>query len=117
MRNLKTFVLIAALAVSSVLSASTPMTEAETKTNQFNEVTSAVESLLKNPSFTVEEDMTAKVTITINKDNELVVLSVDCEDDSFESFLKSRINYSELPVGLTSGTKTFVVPVRITAEI
>lgn len=117
MKNLKTFVLIAALAISSVLSASTPMTEAEKRASQFDQVTTAVESLLKNPSFDVDEDMTAKVTITVNKDNELVVLSVDCEDSTLEGFLKSRINYNELPVALTGGTKTFVVPVRITAEI
>ena len=117
MKTIKSFVLIAALVVSSVLSASTPKAKAEATNNQFKQVTEAVESLLSNPTFAVEKEMTAEVTLTINKDNEIVVLSVDCENESLEGYLKSRLNYNELPAQLKGSTKTFVVPVRITAEI
>lgn len=117
MKKTKSFVLIAALVVSSVLSASTPRAKAEATKNQFVQVTEAVESLLSNPSFAVEKEMIAEVTLTINKNNEIVVLSIDCENESLEGYLKSRLNYNELPTKLNGSTKTFVVPVRITSEI
>ena len=125
MKTMKSLLLVAAIAFSSVLSASTGNEKkAETaKTSEATMITDAVESLLKNPSFIIEEDLTAKVTLTINKDNEIVVLSVDCatsnrcDNNKLESYLKSRLNYNELPSAVVKGQKTFVVPVRITAEI
>lgn len=119
MKTMKSFLLVAAIAFSSVLSASTNSDSAEAKAaeKQFAVVTQTVENLLQNPTFLVEQDMTAKVTVTINKNNEIVVLSVDCEEKSLESYLKSRLNYNELPTAIGNGKKTFVIPVRIEAEI
>ena len=118
MKTMKSFLLVAAIAFSSVLSASTNSNDAETKkAKQFTVITDTVEDLLQSPTFIVEDDMTARVTVTINKDNEIVVLSVDCEDRSLEAYLKNRLNYNELPVTIGSGKKNFVIPVRIEAEI
>jgi len=124
MKTMKSLLLVAAIAFSSVLSASTGTENAENpKSSEATMITDAVESLLKDPTFIVEDDLMAKVTITINKDNEIVVLSVDCattnrcDNNKLESYLKSRLNYNALPVALSEGQNTFVVPVRITAEI
>ena len=113
MRNLKTLLLVATLAFSSVLSAST---NDEAKEAQSSMITTEIGKLLKNPSFDVENEITASVTITLNKNNEMVVLSVDSKDGYFDNYIKNRLNYQELPVTLTTGTKTFKVPVRVTPE-
>ena len=80
MKTMKSLLLVAAIAFSSVLSASTPDEKAKTKaTAETTAISEAVEQLLQNPTFDVEKDLTAKVTLTINKNNEIVVLSVECE--------------------------------------
>ena len=117
MKTMKSLLLVAAIAFSSVLSASTPDNAKSVKAAETSIITTAVEQLLQNPSFLVDEDMTAKVTLTINKDNEIVVLSVESENERLEGFLKNRLNYNALPVAVAKGQKTFVIPVRITAEI
>jgi hypothetical protein len=71
---------------------------------------------LQSPSFVIEKDIVASVTLTINKNNEIVVLSVDTDDDTLERFVKSRLNYSELPSNAITKEKTFIVPVRLHME-
>lgn len=117
MKTIKSIVLVAAIAFSSVLSASTnPTTKAEKNTDA-KVITTEVSDLLKNPTFLVDQDMTAFVTITINKNNEIVVLSVDAEDETVEGFIKGRLNYNQLPVALKTGQKTFIVPVTLKTEL
>ncbi|MBN4047258.1 hypothetical protein JYU05_01810 [bacterium AH-315-P13] len=113
MRTIKTLLLIVALTFSSVLVAST---NAEDKRTESVAITEEIGKLLQNPSFLVENDITALVKITLNDNNEFVVLSVDTKESYVENFIKSRLNYHELPGTLKNGTKTFIVPVRITPE-
>ena len=113
MKTIKTLLLIVALTFSSVLVAST---NAEDKRAESVAITEEIGKLLQNPSFAVEEEITANVTITLNKNNEFVVLSVETETNFVENFIKSRLNYKELSVTLKDSGKTFIVPVRITPE-
>jgi Cdc6-like AAA superfamily ATPase len=113
MRTIKTLLLVVALTFSSVLVASTNLEEKKTESVV---ITDEVGKLLKNPSFLVEKDVIANVTLIINKNNEIVVLSVDCDENYLVSFIKSRLNYNELPTSIKTDGKTFVVPVRITPE-
>ena len=118
MKTIKSFLLVAAIAFSSVLSASTNPVEANpAKSAESTVITQEVGKLLQNPTFTVDHDMYADVTITINKNNELVVLSVDSEHNIVEGFIKGRLNYQTLPEALKSGERTFIVPVKIVAEL
>ena len=117
MKTIKSIVLVFAIAFSSVLSASTnPVTEAPTSSDE-KVITQEVSKLLQDPSFDVDHDMKAQVTITINKDNEIVVLSVDTKDESIESYIKARLNYNQLPSALTANAKTFIVPVTLKTEL
>ncbi|MCK0108966.1 hypothetical protein MWU58_06660 [Flavobacteriaceae bacterium S0825] len=113
MKQLKTLLLAVTLTFSSVLMASTN-TE-KPSTTESSKITVKIERFLKNPSFDVDYEMTAKVTLTLNKNNELVVLSVDSEDDKMESFIKSRLNYRKVSGSYETLNKEFVVPVRITS--
>ena len=113
MRTIKTLLLIVALTFSTVLVASTNV---EDKRAESVAITEEIGKLLQNPSFLVDEEITAKVMVTLNKNNEFVVLSVETDEIYVENFIKSRLNYKELSVTIKEGTKTFMVPVRITPE-
>ena len=118
MKTMKSFLLIAAIAFSSVLSASTnPVEVNPAKTAESAVITQEVGKLLQNPTFLVDQDIYADVTLTINKNNELVVLSVDSEDKMVEGYIKGRLNYHALPKAVKSGERTFIVPVKIEAEL
>ncbi|NNJ88953.1 MAG: hypothetical protein HKP53_06095 [Eudoraea sp.] len=74
-----------------------------------------ISQLLKNNSFVVEEqDLTAKVLFTLNSENEIVVISVDTEDEILERFVKSRLNYQAVELAEAEEGKMYTVPVRIT---
>ena len=113
MRQLKTLLVVVALTFSSVLLASTTPEDRETESAA---ITAQIGKLLKNPNFLVEKDIVANVKITLNKNNEMVVLSVDSKENYVANFIKSRLNYNELPTEVNSLEKTFIVPVRVTAE-
>ncbi|QNJ98331.1 hypothetical protein [Constantimarinum furrinae] len=70
--------------------------------------------LLQNPNFLVEQEMQANVTFVLNKDNEIVVLSVDTDNDTVDRYVKNRLNYQKLNVSLKQGT-AYKVPIRITS--
>lgn len=75
-----------------------------------------IQELLKKNSFKVDaDDLTAQVRFTINKEGELVVLSVDTDDANLEGFVKSRLNYQKVEVNQVKEGKIYVVPVRVTA--
>lgn len=115
MKNtIKVLMLAVAFTFSTVLSASTE--PVPTKAELTNAISIEIGKLLKNPKFLVDEDMTAQVKVVINEDNELVVLSVNSENEELESYIKGRLNYKALSVSLRTGQKTFVVPVRLTQE-
>jgi hypothetical protein len=72
--------------------------------------------LLQDNNFDVEQDLKAMVKVTVNKDREIVVLSVDTENDVLESFIKGRLNYQKVEQKYFKEGRVFNVPVRITAE-
>jgi hypothetical protein len=113
MKNLKTVLAVVALTFSSAIFASSTSEDLKTESAT---ITQQVQKLLSNPNFLVEKEIVAKVKITLNSNNEMVVLSVDSESNYIGEFIKSRLNYNELPTTLESSEKTFIVPVRVTPE-
>lgn len=111
MRTIKTLLLVAAIAFSSVLSASDKPTK-----DTSNAISQEIGQLLKNPGFTVEDDILANVKVLFNEDNEIVVLSVDSETKGIDSYIKSRLNYKELSKDVNNKNRYYIVPVRITAK-
>lgn len=109
MKRLKTLLLAVAITASGVLTASNEDKKADSVV-----ITEEIGKLLKDPSFLVDKDITADVTLTLNKNNEIVVLSVDSNELYVENFIKSRLNYKEMPSTFSSKEKTFKVPVRVT---
>ncbi len=85
-------------------------------TKKNSELSAEIGLLLKNPSFKIKEDIKARITFTLNKNNEIVVLSVDSEDLKIESFIKNRLNYQKVTALTNNAIKEYKVPVRIVQE-
>lgn len=79
------------------------------------EPTKEIRELLKAPGFEIDSEMRAVVTFVVNKNNEVVVLSVDCETKQICSYIKSRLNYQKIDTNLKKGVE-YKVPVRIKKE-
>jgi hypothetical protein len=71
--------------------------------------------LLDDNYFIIEnQDLTANVIFTLNHDREIVVISVDTDNEVLEKFVKTRLNYHEVNVDNFKEGKLYTVPVRIT---
>lgn len=110
MKSIKTLLLLVSITFSSLLSAST------TENAETIAITKDVSQLLKKPKFLLEEDVKVNVTITFNKDNEIVVLLVDSVNEEVAEFIKKRLNYSKLSVELYNKNKMYIVPVKLEVE-
>ncbi|KAB5486907.1 MULTISPECIES: hypothetical protein [Flagellimonas] len=73
------------------------------------------EMLKQYPLELKSDDLTAEVRFTINNKGELVVLSVETQNDFLENYVKSRLNYKKVDVGHGGSGKIYKIPVRITA--
>jgi hypothetical protein len=62
-----------------------------------------------------DQDLKGKILFTLNKDREIVVLSVEADTKQMEYFLKSRLNYKKVDVGNWKEGKKYLVPVLVTS--
>ncbi len=111
MKTIKMLLLVVAFTFGSVAS-SNALTIEKDPTSIKEEIT----KLLKNPSFNLEHDIQANVTLMFNKNSEIVVLAVDCNCKQTANYIKSRLNYKKLDVSVESLNKPFVLPVKIEIE-
>ncbi|NNE31712.1 MAG: hypothetical protein HKN40_05030 [Winogradskyella sp.] len=109
MKTLKMLVLVVTITFSSVLSASTdPIENAEPKV-----IHATVVKLLEKPDFQLSEDIYAKVKVAINKEGELVVLSVDTKNEVVANFIKRRLNYKKVLKSKLKVNKSYIIPVKV----
>lgn len=87
----------------------------DSKTNDpKKELAIQISKLLKNNSFAINDhDLTAEVLFTLNDQKEIVVISVQTDDEVLERFVKSRLNYQVVELATAEEGKMFTVPVRI----
>ena len=85
-------------------------------TNPEKNLCSQIHNLLKKNSLKVESgELTALVRLTLNRNGELVVLSVETKDRILEGFLKSKLNYQKVELQRVEEGRIYTVPVRVTA--
>ncbi len=111
MRKLSLVVIAAMLlSMGSVFANDSKKDESPTKS-----LTEQIGVLLEQNNFTISEDgKTAEVIFTLNKQKEIVVLSVDAEDNTLDTFIKTRLNYQAVDVATFEEGKKYAVQVRIT---
>lgn len=84
--------------------------------NPTKNLVTQIQKMLKDNSFEMaEEDLTAEVRFTINIEGELVVLSVDTDDNSLEGFVKGSLNYKKVNLDNITEGEIYTLSVRITA--
>ena len=84
------------------------------KNDPTKKLATQIEELLEDNYLTEDlVNLTAQVKFTLNEKDEIVVLSVDTEDERLESFVKSRLNYKKVDVDASKEGKMFTVPIRI----
>jgi len=111
MKILKMFMLVALITITGAASATS---NPDGPTNDdHSTVTETIGKLLENPTVDVNYEAKATVMLTVNKDNELVVLSIEADNRQVASFIKSRLNYKKLDGTYDDKLKAFNVPVRI----
>ncbi len=108
MRKLSLLVVALAVLVGTTANAATePTTEIVPTT-----ISQEIGKFLANPDFDFGAEQIAKVAFMLNKDHEVVVLSVEAENEEIESYIKARLNYKKLSADALEGTQ-YVVPVRL----
>ena len=111
MKTIKTLLLVAAVTFSGIVYANEDPSK-----DTSNAISQEIGQLLKNPSFTVEEDTFATVKVMFNDNNEIVVLNVDSKDEALDAYIKTRLNYKSLTNDVNNKNRYYIVPVRITSE-
>ncbi len=74
-----------------------------------------IQEMLENNQFDVSEDLTADVRFTINREGEIVVLSINTKNEQMVGFVKGRLNYKKVVLEKIEEGKIYTVPVRVTA--
>ena len=87
----------------------------EPSTDPAKALSDRIGELLEDNRLVIEEDLTATVRFTLNKHGEIVVLSVQTEDEDFEKLVKARLNYEKVELDQYTAGKMYKVPVRIEA--
>jgi len=84
------------------------------KEDPTKKLSTQIGELLGN-NYETSEDvrLTTQVRFTLNNESEIVVLSVDTENDILASFVKARLNYKKVDVAGVKEGKMFTIPVRI----
>ncbi len=73
-----------------------------------------ISKLLEMPKFPLENAVTmAKVKFTLTTEGEIVVLSVETENNFVDSYVKNRLNYKKVSFKTTEPGKVFTVRLKI----
>jgi hypothetical protein len=108
MKTLKKLLMVVVLVVTASALASNK------KPVHFEKAVEEIVAILGKPSFEVtKQDLVAQFVITINSDNEIVVLSVDTNKQEVEQFIKSRLNYKKVSSTELKKGRVYKVPLRV----
>lgn len=110
MKKLSVMLVALVLLVGTTISA-TPVPVVKDKKT----VSQEIENFLKNTNMELDKDVNAFVTFIINEEQEVVVLTVDTDNEVVARFIKSRMNYKKLENKLLQGEE-YKLPVRLKAS-
>jgi len=109
MKKLNVLLVVSAFVICSVGTIKANTKPIDSKTN----LTEEIQDLLKKPSFNIENEIKASVSFTLNNQGEIVVLSVDSENDIVKVYIKNRLNYQKVKTELDDNIKFYTMPVRL----
>jgi len=114
MKTIKSLVLVAVFAFSTVVSATNPIErERDAKPSSIEQT---ISSLLEKPNFAIDQEITTTVSLIVNDNNEIVVLDVNSEDKQVESYVKLRLNYKKLDFNFEHKNKPLLMPLKLLSK-
>lgn len=82
--------------------------------NQKEVLRNEIIKLLNNHDFPLTEGaVTADVTLLVNKNNELIVVSIKTDNNFLEGYIKRKLNYKKVSVDVKNRIKLFKMPLKI----
>ena len=85
------------------------------KNDPTNTLKNQVKELLEDYHTKPNRDVMASILFTVNRDNEIVVLSVETDNPNFEDYIKNKLNYKEVETEESAEGKRFVIWVRVSS--
>ena len=114
MKTIKSLLLVAAIIFSSVSFANNDPSK-KNETNLRKAISTELSAMLKDPSIQLEKTVETTVKLMLNDENEIVVISVGCDDEKVNSYVKSRLNYKKLK-NVESKNRVYILPLKINAS-
>lgn len=114
MKKFKTTLAIIAISISTIASISANTTEPTKGDLAKKTLRAKIIQLLGNHPYDLKSDvLKADVAIMLNNKNELVVVSVESDNDQLDNFVTGKLNYKKVIIkGIAPGT-IYKVPVKI----
>ena len=109
MKNLKILTAVVALAFLSLSFSNTT----ETKDELHQQI---VELIGDSSKSLAHMNLKAEITITLNENSEIVVMSVKSDNSILDGFIKSKLNYKKVKVKVLNPGELYRVPLTIKSE-
>jgi len=63
------------------------------------------------------DELGAEVLFTVNNNREIIILSVDSDDDLLERYLKSKLNYKKVNHRPSKNGEIYLLPVKMVKQL
>ena len=109
MKNLKLVALVLAISISSISFA------APTKTDDpKSELREQIIDLLGDTNVAFSDNaVEAEVVFTLNDQSEIVIVSVNCENEILDGYIKRKLNYKKVQVSALNEGEIYRMPLKI----
>lgn len=113
MKNLRTFITIIALSLTTVFYASEK--KPIEKTNSENKaLRTEMSSLIGNKiPLKIKKSTTAEISFIVNNKKEIVVLSVDSKVSELNNYLKNKLNYKKITTKGVKKGEIYKIPLKV----
>lgn len=109
MKNFKLIALVLVISISS-LSFAVPSKTADPK----SELREQIIDLLEDPDVAFSDNaLEAEVVFTLNDQSEIVIVSVNCENEFLDGYVKRKLNYKKVKVSTLNEGKIYRLPLTI----
>ena len=115
MKRFQSLLLALAIAICSTVAVNANNPETATQPDP-RMMSIEISSLLKHHKLKLKKDTRANVLLAINKDHEIVVLSVEAENETIERFIKEKLNYKKIHCPVDPDVEEFKLPVTLKAS-
>ena len=112
MNTIKTLILAILITFSSQVSAIT-----DNPVNDLELVSQQIESLLKDSETTIYDDIVVTIKFEVNKNNQIILISNDSNNNDITKFIKTRLNLKDISIDKTSAYRFYSIPVKFLSTV